>query len=63
MVRLGKMVQTLRTTNGRPYEMVIFEKIDLTQSSNEVCTINKVGHKRFVSYDGFCSTEIVNCSL
>jgi hypothetical protein len=29
MVRLGKMVQTLRTTNGRPYEMVFFEKIDL----------------------------------
>jgi hypothetical protein len=40
--------------------MVFFEKMDLNTIANEVCTINKVGHKRFRINDVSFSTEIVN---
>jgi hypothetical protein len=40
-----------------------FEKIDLNTIANEVCDINKIGHKRFHLDDVSFSAEIVNCSL
>jgi hypothetical protein len=35
--------------------------MDLNTIANEVCTINKFGHKRFPLNDVSFSTAIVNC--